>query len=215
MAIQDRYVPLTSSDDASFDAFYSIYVSSLPAREQKPRALLVAMAARADYRILLVKRKAAVIGFSVVFAPPEESFCLLEYMAVHAEYRNAGVGGKLFLRGVQDAVNGRGNIPVLLEVDSDREFSADQAIRQRRQQFYKRLGCRRIEGLAYILPLPGKGVPPQMDLLIYFPEGLSPVGKSRLERWLKAIYQRVYNCSPDDPRIAQMMRTVADPVTFA
>ncbi|MEK7321600.1 MAG: GNAT family N-acetyltransferase [Pseudomonadota bacterium] len=215
MAMQDQYALLTSSNDASFEEFYSIYFSSMPAREQKSRALLAAMAARADYRILLVIRKAAVIGFSVVFAPPEESFRLLEYMAVHAEHRNAGVGGRLFLRSVQDAVNGRGNIPVLLEVDSDREFSADQAIRKRRRQFYKRLGCCRIEGLSYILPLPGKGAPPQMDLMIYFPEGVSPVGKPYLERWLKAIYQGVYNCSSDDPRIAQMMRTVTDPVTFA
>jgi hypothetical protein len=51
-----------------------------------------------------------------------------------------------------------------------------------------------------------------MDLLIYFPHGEPIVDKSQLEHWLKVIYQRVYDCSPDDPRVDQMMRHMSDPV---
>ena len=119
-----------------------------------------------------------------MFAPPEESFCLLGCMAVDVDYRGAGVGGRLFLRSVQDAAQGRDDLAVLLEVDSEREPSADHAIRQRRQQFYRRLGCHRIDELDYILPLTGAGAPPRMDIMIYFPGRKSTVGKARLERWL-------------------------------
>lgn len=214
MAAHDRYEPLNSIDESSFEAFYRIYLASMPARERKSKAFLAAMAARADYRMLLIKRKGEVIGFSVMFAPPEESFCLLEYMAVDVDYRGGGVGGRLFLRSVQDAAGGRDDLAVLLEVDSEREPSADHAIRQRRQQFYRRLGCHRIDGLDYILPLPGAGAPPRMDLMIYFPGTKSTVGKARLERWLRVIYHGVYGCSSNDPRVTQMMSTVADPVIF-
>jgi hypothetical protein len=100
----------------------------------------------------------------------------------------------------------------LLEVDADREAGGDQQIRKRRQQFYRRLGCVRISGLRYILPLPGAGPPPAMDLLVYSAEPLRQLPKADLERWLRTIYRDVYRCSPDDPRIGQMLPDVSDPV---
>ncbi|MGH8491047.1 MAG: GNAT family N-acetyltransferase [Gammaproteobacteria bacterium] len=64
-----------------------------------------------DYEILLLKRNDVAIGFSVVFMPLQESFCLLEYMAVHAAYRNSGLGRHLFLRTVQDVGENFQEIP--------------------------------------------------------------------------------------------------------
>jgi len=209
---QDSYSPLESSGEPSFEEFYRIYFESLPLREQKPKALISAIVSRPDYKILLLKRKSAVIGFSVVYSPPKEGFCLLEYMAVHAAYRDSGLGRQLFLRSVQDVASRSGRIPMLLEVDSDRESCADQAIRTRRRHFYERLGCFRMDGLPYILPLLGQGSPPQMDLMIYAADGKPLVRKSQLGRWLTVVFQEVYDCPPDDPRIALMMTTVADPV---
>ena len=46
--------------------------------------------------------------------------------------------------------------PMLLEVDAVAEgVRADDAA-VRRQRFYRRMGCRRIDGLGYILPLAGR-----------------------------------------------------------
>ena len=101
---------------------------------------------------------------------------------------------------------------MLLEVDADREASADREMRARRQQFYRRLGCVRIAGLHYILPLPGAGPVPEMDLMVYAAQPPRQLAKAELERWLQTIYRDVYRSSPDDPRIAQMLHDVADPV---
>jgi hypothetical protein len=100
----------------------------------------------------------------------------------------------------------------VLEVDSDREAGGDRQIRARRQQFYRRLGCVRISGLHYLLPLPGQGPAPEMDLLVYSAEPLRQLPKPELERWLRTIYRDVYRCSSDDPRIVQMLHNVSDPV---
>src|SRR5437762_12513792 len=103
-----------------------------------------------EYRVWVIQDAGHVTGFSILFLPPAERFALLEYMAVAAERRNHGLGSELFKQTVVGAVT-----PILLEVDSDREACADRQIRTRRQQFYRRLGCVRISGLHYILPLPG------------------------------------------------------------
>jgi hypothetical protein len=166
------------------------------------------MVCRSDYRVLLLKRDDRVIGFSIVFLPQKESFGLLEYMAVGMNYRNQGKGGEIFRQSTQA---GR-PLPVLLEVDSNREESADRELRTRRLKFYRRLGCLRLAGLHYILPLPGSGRPPEMDLMVYSPETLHHIDKSELKRWLEVVYEDVYHCPSDDPRIDEMLARVPDPV---
>jgi hypothetical protein len=208
----DSFLPLISKNDDSFKDFLRIYKESMPVREQKSEAQIAAVLTRLDYQILLLKRNNLTIGFSIIFIPHQESFCLLEYFAVDANYRNSGLGGQLFLRSADNVFLKIGRIPMLLEVDSDREASVDQLIRKRRQQFYRRLHCLRIDNLPYILPLPGEGSPPQMDLMVYFPDSVPVVSKMQLQHWLKLIYRDVYDCSADDPRIIKMLKNVVDPI---
>lgn len=206
------YESLVSCGDPSFGEFYRIYTESIPLREQKPETEISAMAARPDYKILLLKKSGTVIGFSVLFIPAGESFCLLEYMAVHSAFRNKGCGRELFLRTFHKAFSSGGAVCGLLEVDSEGERSRDRETRRRRVRFYRSMGCLRIEDLSYILPLPGEGPPPQMDLMAYLPDSRPLLDRCELERWLRVIYEQVYCCSPDDSRIGQMLKDIDEEV---
>lgn len=209
--MQVTFEPLGANDDRSFEGFYRIYAESISIREQKPKDQIAAMVQRPDYRVILAKRDGRVIGFSALFLPRRESFGLLEYMAIQAPHRSGGVGAALFRRSIQ-AISSPGEAPMLVEVDSELDSAPDQALRQRRQQFYRSLGCLRIEGLSYLLPLPSEAPPPEMDLMVYVPPSIGSIPKSRLERWLKVVYQEVYGCSPDDSRIIRMLEPVSDPI---
>ena len=202
----DQLEQLKSCDGPTFRELYEIYAASIAAREQKPEEWICAMVRAPEYRVWVIQDAGHVTGFSILFLPPTERFALLEYMAVAPERRNHGLGSELFKQTVVRS------LPVLLEVDSDREACADQQIRTRRQQFYRRLGCVRIAGLRYILPLPGLGPPPEMDVMVYSGVPLRQLPKTDLDRWLRTIYRDVYRCPPDDPRIVQMLRSVPDPV---
>lgn len=214
------FSPLHGADAVSgprFEAFYRIYAASIPAREQKPRAQLEAMVTDPCYRILLAEEECAdgapqTLGLSVIFAPPDQGFCLLEYLAVDGALRGRSIGGQLFLRGAEQALDGRSGVPIILEVDSEGPPDAEQELRLRRQRFYQRLGCRRILDCPYILPLPGAGAPPPMDLWVYFREPQALIRREALAGWLRAIYQRVYQRPPEDERIPEMLRHVPDPV---
>ncbi len=199
---------LASDSDPAFEDFYRIYSESISSREQKPRAQISRMLGRADYRVLLLKRRGQTVGFSILFLPQKQDFVLLEYMAVDSRYRSTGLGGELFRLSVAAAPR---TPSVLLEVDSVPDQAADNSQEKRRVEFYRRMGCLRIDELSYILPLPGTGPPPKMDLMIYPAPGVQTIPKFLLERWLKEIYTGVYNCDPDDPRVSQMLRGVGDP----
>lgn len=213
MAAAPQFVRLQSASHPDFAAFYAIYVESIAQRERKSQDWISSMLASPDYATILLKDEGCVAGLSILFLPRSDAFGLLEYMAVAAWGRNRGWGNELFRHSVQAAAQQRGRpLPLLLEVDSDREDSADRALRVRRQQFYRRLGCLRVANLAYVLPLPGPTPPPEMDLFVYPAGELATLRKADLERWLKLVYQDVYNCSPQDPRIGRMLQAVSDPV---
>jgi len=203
--------PITALDQR-FEVLYAIYSESIDLREQKSKADLAAMVSKPNYRLLLAQHNSSAVGFSIVFVASSESFCLLEFMAVDKSYRGRGLGSELFDETVGAVYRSHGAIPILLEVDSDRKPSPDQVQRRRRQNFYRRLGCRVIANCAYILPLPGKNAPPEMDLFVYAPEPAPTIRRAKLERWLQLIYRDVYGCSPDDRRIAIMLDGVSDPI---
>ena len=208
----DQVQQLKSCDGPTFRELFEIYAVSIPARERKPEQWICAMVRAPEYRFWVMKGAGHIEGFSIVFLAPAERFALLEYMAVAPQRRNHGVGSTLFRQTTARMPPQDLSVPMLLEVDSDREASADRKMRARRQQFYRRLGCVRIAGLHYILPLPGEGPVPEMDLMVYATEPPRQLAKTDLERWLKTIYRDVYRSSPDDPRIAQMWQDVPDPV---
>jgi GNAT superfamily N-acetyltransferase len=207
---------LKSADGEPFRQLFAIYAASITPREQKPEEWVRAMVAAPQYRVWIAKEAGRVLGFSILFLPPGEGFALLEYMAVTPEQRGHGFGGKLFRQTVEQAVTPQGaELPVLLEIDSDREAASDQAVRTRRERFYRRLGCAKVAGLTYLMPLRGVGPAPEMDLMVYCAEPLDRVARDDVKRWLQTIYRAVYRCSPDDPRIAQMLQPLPDPVLIA
>ena len=215
MAEPMKLEQLESSEGETFRQLYAIYAASIAAREQKREDSIAAMIGAAEYRVWVAKDGGLVRAFSILFVPAAGRFALLEYMAVAPDRRNRGLGAELFRRTVEHAVTPGGHeLPVLLEIDSDREASSDRAIRTRRERFYRRLGCLRIAGLHYLMPLAGEGSAPEMDLLVYSAEQLGRLERSELRRWLETIYRDVYRCSPDDPRIGQMVADLPDPVVL-
>lgn len=206
---------LQNGDEQSFNAFFAIYESSLVQREQKTKREIKEMCYYSEYTILLASENGVVIGFSIIFMAQDNSFCLLEYIAIAQTHRSSGKGGELFIKSYDHISSKKNNIPMLIEVDSNREISPDQIIREKRQQFYKRLGCKYIKNLDYIFPLPGSGQAPQMDLLLYQSNSLDILKKSELTHWLKVIYQQVYHCQADDIRINQMLKNIPDLILLA
>ncbi|HOZ27102.1 MAG TPA: GNAT family N-acetyltransferase, partial [Hyphomonadaceae bacterium] len=145
--------PLMAGDAQGFAEAFAIYHAAIELTEQRSEANLRKLLLRPDYRFFVAKRDDRIIGMSVAYVPTEDYFWLFEYAAVAPEARGANIGAQLFL--ASRAIAGPGRFG-LVEVDADRG-SAEQA---RRLRFYQRLGCRRIDGLEYQLPLEDNGKPP-------------------------------------------------------
>ncbi len=199
--------PLAGADIDGLNEAYAIYHDAIELSEQRTEAVFKALADRPDYRFLVALRGTAMAGVAVSYIPRESDFWLFEYAAVAKAERGAGVGARLFMASRLTAGLGRVG---LIEVDVD-TGTAGQA---QRLAFYARLGCRRLRGLDYLLPLETFGQPPPMCLLALAPPGVAFIGVDTIERWLRGIYADVYDRQLDDRRLARMIDPLPDDVAL-
>jgi len=195
---------LEPGDDRRFTSLARIYVAAIEPSEQKPPELLRRHVGDDRYSFLIAEDGGEVAGFAVVFVPSSRDFWLLEYLAVDARRRSAGIGAILFDAAVaraRDIVPGRFG---LLEVDAADAVVGEGNDIPRRLQFYARNGCRKIKGLRYLLPLSSRGTPPAMQLLVHGRPERSSIERSTLHDWLVTLYREVYDQPGDDPRLARM-----------
>lgn len=196
--------------DPAYDSLVRIYLDSQPESELKSPAQLARMIEQPEYYFLAALREGSVVAYSITICFVDSDAALLEYMAVERDLRGAGIGQQLFREtrnfgAIADRI-------LLIEVDSEKWPSPDHADRVRRKNFYRRLGCREIEGLTYIMPPVASATPPLMDLLVLRDELPTELPKGRIRHWVECCYQQVYEKSADDPRIESMIRTLPDNV---
>jgi len=182
------------------DAF-ALYETSIPRAEQKTRDEILAGLGRHDVRFWAFTRGDETLGMSILFADSAHNAMLLEYLAVSPAARSGGIGSALFTASFE-ASRFDSATQLLIEVDSEAEdvSDAERAIRLKRKQFYRRLGCREVQGFDYILPLTHYGPAPRMSLLVLGADG--PVlDTAHLRRALTAMYRDVYAQQENDPRL--------------
>ncbi len=196
------------ASDPRFDELVAIYREALPRSERKPAAKLAVMIAKPGYIFLVLTLEGKVVGFAIAVCFERTEACLIEYMAIAGKMRGQGLGNTLF-KSVVDLEEIRDRY-LLAEVESEAAPSADHEDRVRRKRFYRKLGCREIEGLEYIMPAVSSSTPPAMNILVYrrgLPEEIS---KAQLRGWLQDIYVDVYWRSSSDPQIDTMLENLPE-----
>ncbi len=200
-----RITELEPYDGEGLDHVYALYAASILRAEQRPEAEFRSLIRRADYRFVVARLDEAIIGFAVSWVPEGGDFWLFEYAAVSPEARGNKIGSHLLLASRELIGIER---TALIEVDAN-TGSDEQA---KRLEFYKRLGCRQLAGLEYLLPLDAFGQPPPMLMLAMIHPDVTSVPVMVVEEWLRRIYSEAYGKGLDDPRLARMIDPLPDDV---
>jgi hypothetical protein len=137
----------TRLDHEDESRFTEIYETSFPPSERDETADLVASIQAGERLCFLARRDGVVVGLAVVFRLNEPSVAFLEYMAVAASERNAGIGGSIFTQLQTDLrADGEDPVGILFEVDPPEEADgAERVLRERRVDFYLRHGASVVE----------------------------------------------------------------------
>lgn len=198
---------LSPEDRDELARLISIYQEAIEPSEQKSADAIAGMASDPRYVLMVAENAGAVNGFSISMFPPGADFFLLEYMAVSAVARGQRLGEALFDETYRYGST-RGPDTMLLEVDQPGRSPNAANDTEARYRFYRRMGCRRLSGVDYILPLETGGTPPPMMLLVHRQPAVVSIGIEQLRHWLETIYTAVYEQTRDDPRIVAMLSQV-------
>jgi len=194
---------LGPGDADTFERALAIYREVIAPSEQRSEEEIRTLLGRRDYVVLAAEQGGEVVGFAISYVPLAEDFWLFEYVATTPAERGRGAGAALVLHATSLAGEGRVG---LVEADVD---TGHDPVARKRLRFYARLGCRKLDGLDYQLPLRTHGLPPPMLLLALAPPNVASLSVEAVERWLRLIYIGVYRQNEDDPRIAEMIGSLS------
>jgi GNAT superfamily N-acetyltransferase len=205
---------VTHAQREALPELIAIYQEAIDPSEQKTLAEFEAMVTDPRYVLSVSRADNEISGFSISFFPADADCWLLEYMAVAPSSRSRGLGDAIFHEAYRYGLRRAPHRTMVLEVDQP-----GLAVRAKndtigRLRFYRRMGCRKLEGLSYILPLDTAGTPPPMMLLTYAIPSLVTLDKPKVERWLTTIYRDAYDVPSHDPRLIKMVTHLSDTIVL-
>lgn len=198
-------------------AYDELLATSFRAPELVSRDELIAAAAQGTSDVLVERDGTSLDGVAV--GERYGSTTLLAYLAVGAERRSSGVGGRLLDTAVQRWSAERGNILVLAEIERPDRHGSDPRFGDpaRRVDFYARHGARAL-ALPYFQPALSPSLPREHGLLLIVlaaAEGALGLDGERLEAAasvLEFLVSTIGAPRPADAAATALFRALEGPV---
>lgn len=201
---------LSDTSSPEFKAAMDIYTEAFPENERQTLEKVEYRVRHKKYSLIVVKRDNVIVGFSLFYPFRDMDFVLGDYMAVRKDYRNLGIGSKLFRKAYELFKMDNPGGFLLAEVEDPTCGSiAERHIRLRRVRLYERLGARVILNFEYLLPPISGQYPTKMLLMVYAEDNRVSISAEVLRNILIAIYREVYDRDIEDPYLKKMLLSLS------
>jgi len=207
----EEFIIVSDIASAELNDVIDIYLEAFPDNERQPSDKIKRRIADSEYDLLVVKTNNVVVGFALYYVFEHLFFGLFDYMAVRKEYRNLGLGSKLFYRTYEHFKKGNPSGKFLLfEIENPAYGTAsERSLRVRRQKWYERLGATSIASFEYLMPPMSGNYPTEMLLMVYAGDDQIDINEDTLRRMLIAVYDEVYERKADDPYLRRMLKRLS------
>jgi ribosomal protein S18 acetylase RimI-like enzyme len=195
------------ADDAA--RFAAIYETSFAARERGDTAELLADVESGRRRCDVAREAGELIGFALALPLAGTGIAFLEFLAIDAERRNAGLGGRL-LAHLQESLAASGTRGLVLEVEPPWAVDGtERELRERRVAFYERHGAAVVEcAPAYRTPDLADAARRVPFTLLWSPlDAAAPriLEGEPLRQCVRAILTQSYELDPGDPLVDEVV----------
>ena len=190
----------------------AIYETSFPPSERCDVSEFAAAIASGTYSLFSAVDGNDLLGFAMTLHLNRSNVHLLSYLAVAQHARSRGIGEKL-VRGTAQLLQDNAHATALiLEVESPDEGTSDERhLRERRIEFYRRLGAMRIDSAPHYRAPNLAGTGTLNFKLMWLPlidSAKVPSGE-QLKQLVRAIYLQSYKLAPDDPLVISSLRDLS------
>jgi len=198
-----RFIHVTDFNNHHAEQAFAIYRQSFPTNERQKEEVVRQRLNSGTEELFAGLKDDEVISMGLVFNLSNSGFVLLDYFAVSQHERSSGTG-TLFMKYVVQRYY-QYNKQIILEVE-DPNHGKNLEERQRRVNFYRRLGAKCLQDVHYILPALDGTTSTTMILLIFTQGNDSALQRSEVEKLLVNLYEQVYHKNTDDPLVQDVIQ---------
>lgn len=215
----DSHTTLCHSSNGQEDDWKALYENSFPVDERMAVQDIRQHLNRGTMLLHKTMNKAnELLCFSLTFPLIGADSVLLSYIATDPTKRSGGFGSKHMRRLVELLkVQYPGHYGLFLEIESTKEPGLDLATlksRQRRLDFYQRLGAKRL-CKTYVWPSMIPGQPPRLAELLWIDFGGKLIDDPVLAKVILTIYEKAYNLKAADPMVQTVLAQFSGAVSGA
>ena len=176
-----------------YDRFFGHSVFSRP-----PEKVVTMFKHDRNYHLFVATLDNSVIGISLLYIFSSLQIGLLDYITVVHEYRQKGIGKRLFTYTL-DELRKYLVAPIGLLIEVQKEGDSDNRdTNKKRIKFYADLGAKLIEDICYLIPVQYTLNSKEMHLMMWPFKELSYVTKDSLIQYVRAIYSIIYEYPKND-----------------
>jgi GNAT superfamily N-acetyltransferase len=204
---------VTDRNSRKYSDAIAILREAIASEAQLPEQRFHDLLAAGRYQLFAYSEGDDVQGVALVYLSEERGFAWLDYFAIRSDMRGQGLGSDLF-RDIVQAAGEQSSARdwLLFEVDDDYEGNPEREIDcARRVRFYRRLGARLLENVAYKFPS-ALGEPIRMRLMGYRLHETASLTSGDLKRVVADVFSHIHGRESDDELLRWFQQNLPDHV---
>jgi len=207
-----NYFLFTESHRENFwGSAIALYQRAFPPSEKLPVKILEEKISNKKFQLIIGEQNSQLILIAILCPLSQTNFILLGYLAIDEQYRGQGIG-KHFMGYLKIHLETQNKF-LLLEVE-DPQFGKNREIKQKRINFYYKLGAKSLDKISYLLPNLSQETSPEMLLMIYPKYPQDYVEKELVQKLIRTTYQDFYN-QKDHANIDVLCHDIPDKILLS
>jgi len=190
-----------------FKEAIKIYETSFPSNERQSTDTIKKRIEKNLYKMLIGRSKDKVVFMTLLYPLKNTDFILLDYVVTDENFRNKSVGTK-FIKNILKKISSK---YLILEVENPR-YGNNKEQRERRVNFYKRLGAKEMKDVRYILPPLSGNIPTEMILMVLPEYGGGKMDSSLVKKLIVQMYKELYDRNENDDLLNSFVNDIKNPV---
>jgi len=202
-----KFSELIDINHKNFKEAMKLYEDSFPLNERQAIDTIKKRIKGNLYRMFIARSKDKVVFMTLLYPLKKTDFVLLDYMVTEENFRNKGIGTK-FIKNILKKISSK---YLILEVENPR-YGNNKEQRERRVNFYKRLGAKEMKDVRYILPPLSGNIPTEMILMVLPEYGGGKMDGSLVKKLIVQMYKELYDRNENDDILNLFVNDIKNPV---